>query len=225
MEAIWTFWKAYVVELRVIEVCTLLFIAQQVFAIRAQTALDHERSRRLRALDDLRWFVDRLKPEHHRIAKVLDELPHDAIIAIRQNNSFKMSEAQKADVERILASRLQEKGFELKSENGFVSLSSSNVTTLRSITMDYLNLIEVVLAPLSSGVSHEGILKSQMRGYFFHEDGRPKCKSVREAWGERSLPSSFMFFKDLQKEEMDSNSRSKLKRLTSLVKLFEKDRI
>lgn len=197
---------SFLVDYRPIESLTMLFIAAQVFLIRKQTSKDHERSRRVRALDDIKWFVGQIRPEHHRISKILDELPADSIDALRSTDpqrwiNFKVPVRFKEDMERILSSRISPDKLEIHVKDGFLELSQSQVTALRSVTMGYLNIIETVLAPIYAGVSDRDIIKNQMKGYFFHfETGKPKCALVRQAWGKGDLPASLEFAEELQNE-------------------------
>jgi hypothetical protein len=195
-------WLDWVLDNDILQLLAVLFLAYQLVLLRRQNADDHERSRRLQSLETLKWFVENLKSEHHRIGRVLDSLNENEIQNLYRSEQVKFDKEWKEDLTRILSSRLPMSEIKITDcEDGKCLVNTNGVASLRFITISYLNLFEVALVPLYSGVADEDIIRNQMASFFLNADGTFRMIKARNAWGEAQLPNTFQFIEELRREK------------------------
>lgn len=160
--------------------------------------LDHERSRRERTLDIIKYYQEGTKPEHNKIIHFLDRLTENDLLDLRDGKPLEVSGSQKEIACSILLAKFPDVyerycGCDGKNTSAPTSLSHAEVMHLRFFMLDIINHYETCLVPWQLGIVDNETIETQFATLVDMKDGKYKLEAVRKVFGVEKFPATEAF--------------------------------
>lgn len=165
----------------------------------SKTALeaDHERGRRLYAIQVVRQWTDSLDMAQPTARNLVESLSREQCVSLRNREAFKVSESMRKRLEHVLKGVISSPT-ELNSNNGDIALDQKHVAHIYFLVVSHLNSLEVALMPWMYGVADREIIESQLRYLVRPDAGQYVLQTLREVLGENSFPAIKKFSEHLR---------------------------
>jgi len=172
-------------------------IAQQISDARQAISNDHERSRRERTAEILRYYQVATKPEHNKMVKLLDLMPEDQLVCLRDAKVISLSGELKELACSALRSSFPSIYDDYCIEKGAVTFTHGQSLQLRFIMLDVINHYEVCLVPWKLGIVDQEEIANQFRSLVDLRDGKFKLEAARRVIGAEKFPATEAFKAEL----------------------------
>jgi hypothetical protein len=172
-------------------------IAQQISDTREAIANDHKRSRRERTVEILKYYQEATKPEHNKMVKLLDLMPEDQLVRLRDAMVISLSGELKELACSALRTSFPSIYDDYCNENGPTTFTHGQSLQLRFIMLDVVNHYEVCLVPWKLGIVDKDEIESQFRALVDQRDGRFKLDKARRIIGSDKFPATEAFKAEL----------------------------
>ncbi len=158
---------------------------------------DHERSRRVATADLLKYYQSGTKTEHNKIVQLLDRLPADQLLNLRDARPISLT----GDLKEIACAILNDKfpdayqrhGCDNESKEQPATLSHAEIMHIRFMMIDILNHYETCLLPWKLGIVDQAEIEIQFKTLVDLRDGKYKLAAARETFGENKFPATVAF--------------------------------
>src|SRR5215203_281045 len=145
-----------------VQAMAVVFVIWQVVLLRRQIDTDHERSRRVRAIDDLNTWISLLDKAQPAARRLVDSFSSQQCACLIQKQPFHIASEHVKTLEYALVDVAKDGDFK-KTEDG-VLLSEKHLGHLLYLCISHLNALEVVLQGWLHGISDKKIIEGQF-GY------------------------------------------------------------
>lgn len=168
-------------------------IAQQIEDASDAIAKDHERTRRERTVETLKYYQEATKPEHNKMVKLLDLMPEDQLVCLRDAKTISLNGELKELACSALRTSFPSIYDDYCKNEGAVTFTHGQSLQLRFIMLDVLNHYEVCLVPWRLGIVDKDEIEHQFRALVDPRDGRFKLEAARRVIGSEKFPATEAF--------------------------------
>jgi hypothetical protein len=169
----------------------------QIALARRQMKADHERSRREKTVELLLEWTKSLKENTSLARRIVESLGEEQARNLFNEEETRVSSKYRRPLEKILD--VKEK--EIKEDKSYIVLSGEQVSKLRWIVMNYLNLLESTLVAWQYSIVDREIIEHQFSYLFAPEQGHAALKNFRiAAGGENAFPAIEIFSSHIEEK-------------------------
>ncbi|MBR7800551.1 hypothetical protein [Undibacterium fentianense] len=136
-----------------------LVALKQVSLLRTQIKTDHERSRRHRAVEDLRDWNNHLTENITSTRRLVETFSDEQLEALKENKGIKLSKQYRAIADVALGIAPEDV---LLEDGDFYLLSPEHAIRLRNHCIRHLNAFEITLAAWRHGIADNHIIEEQL---------------------------------------------------------------
>lgn len=173
----------------------VFFVMLQAILVKKQLKADHERSRRENSVNLLLEWTKNLDQLSPLARKIIESLSEEQTRNLYNLRATKISSEMKISLMQIFPNESDSSGVEkFSDEGGFITLNEGDVSKLRSLGMNYLNVLEAILVAWQYSVIDRQIIEHQFAFLFAPEQGHYALEKLRTAaGGEKSYPAIAIF--------------------------------
>lgn len=168
-------------------------IAEQISDARIAIQNDHERSRRAATVEVLRYFQEFTTPEHNKMVKLLDLMPEDQLVCLRDAKTVSLE----GELKELACSALRPKFPDIYDihcqDEKRTTFTHGQSLQLRYIMINVVNHIEVCLVPWRLGIVDTEEFENQFKALVDKRDGKYKLARVRAVIGIDKFPATEAF--------------------------------
>ncbi|WP_316674874.1 hypothetical protein [uncultured Tolumonas sp.] len=150
---------------------SLVFIILQVYLQKKQTAQDHERSRREKAVDLLQCWFKELDQKSSLARKFAETLSEEVLRSVVNNEEFYVDDnnSNKETISAIFELEIDK--VNEKIENGHILIERKYSLQLRWQLITYLNMLESIVSAYVYNVADRELIESEFKYLFAHNNG------------------------------------------------------
>ena len=181
------------------------FAFWRIYVMRHTFFSDHDRSRRLSALDMIKFWTKSLTQKSSLARKLVESFSDDQCQALSNQISFNI-DANKRDllIEYFGKENIVE-------SNNLIKLNEGQSSILRWEIISYLNQLETVLIAWKHNIADKEILEEEFNYLYKPEKGHTLIEKFRIATGIDSYPGIKEFVDSLKKESEKKTKKGKKK--------------
>ena len=162
----------------IVQSVAVVFVIWQVVLLRRQLAADHERSRRLQAIEDVKGWASRLGREAPVARKVVESFSAEQCNLLVAREPFYIAGRHRKALEIALGLDIQvEKSGESDKR---ILLSEEHLAQLLFLCIGHLNSLETALLGWQQGVSDSVVIEQQFRYVVSFDKGHFILEKLRE---------------------------------------------
>jgi hypothetical protein len=194
-------------------------IAAQIEDAKDAINKDHDRTRRERTVEILKYYQEGTKPEHNKVIELLDLMAVDQLKNLREGKPITLSGELKEIACSVLSGKFPEIYFQYCGDKGEKKneshvLSHAETLHLRFIMLDILNHYETCLVPWHLGIVDQETIEAQFFPLVDKRDGKFKLHAAREAFGTEKFPATEAFREKLFSSNNVTQPKSPITRPT-----------
>ncbi|MEQ1714219.1 MAG: hypothetical protein ABL908_22855 [Hyphomicrobium sp.] len=182
--------------LSVLSIIASLLSARYIFR---QTTADHERSRRMFAINMLQHWVNSIQKETAAVNKFVERLSPSQCAALAQAEAFQVGANEKPRLVALLKNEFPGIDSELKDVDGLIKLEAGHVQQIRSTAMRYLNNLETVMTAWVYSIADKEIIVRQFQYLVDEREGMNAMLTFRQKVGSEHWPSIGKFAKHIER--------------------------
>lgn len=190
-------------------------VATQVEQAREALQADHDRTRRERTVEAMKYYQHGTKPQHNKIVELLDLVPDDQLKNLREGKRVTLEGNLKEIACSILSERfpsvyeaaVSDDSAKVKERHEFTHDESMY---LRFIMLDILNHYETCIVPWQIGIVDRDTFEQQFFTLVDRRDGHFKLQRARNAFGAEKFPATEAFKRKLFPENPSSELKEPL---------------
>ncbi len=174
---------------------------------RKEIKADHERSRRLLAMEMCSRWSSSSSPETSSVIRMIERLNESQCAAIANQSPVNIEEEHKHFLLNIFLLRFPEFEEKMESlkENKFYKIEGHYVIYLRHIAIRYLNMLKSVLMTWTAGIADQKMIKSEFSFLLDERQGRTAVEKLRVKIGNEGFPAISKFMSALREKSENSD--------------------
>jgi hypothetical protein len=190
-----------IVSVLVLVLGFVIAIGSLIYA-RKQIKADHERSRRLLAMEMCSRWSSSSSPETSSVIRMIERLTEAQCAAIANQSSVLIEEEHKHFLLNIFLLRFPEFGenIETLKEGNAYRIEGQHVLYLRHIAVRYLNMLESVLMTWTGGIADQRMIESEFSFLLDEKQGRTAVEKLRMKIGNETFPAINKFMEALRQK-------------------------
>jgi len=161
-----------------IQAVAVIFAFWQVLLLRKQIKTDHERSRRIRAIDDLSVWNKSLDKAQPSARRLVDSFSPTQCANLVEKKPFYVASNNLKALEYALAGVIQDG--ELKKTEDGILLNEKHISHLLFLCISHLNSLEIALQGWWYGVADKKIIFEQLKYVVSFKNGSYILENLRQ---------------------------------------------
>ena len=172
----------------------------QVKLLRQQIQADHERTRRQNALDLLLEWTKHLKEQSPNAIALAETLDDRQSVKLYNRKPFELDKEHEGLLTAALKAHFP--NLQLTTNNNCIQLKEEEAIIIRMQIINYLNMLESILAFWRHNMADRKILEEQFQTIFDEKNARFCIHRFRQAaGGQETFPAIFEFMRYIQKKK------------------------
>ena len=178
----------------------------RIYVMRHTFFSDHDRSRRLSALNMMQFWTGTLNQKSSIARKIVESFTNDQCQALNNQKSFNIDSNKKDLLNEYFGKE------SITEKENVITLNEGQSSILRWEIISYLNQLETVLIAWRHNIADKDIIEEEFNYLYNPEKGHTLIENFRTATGIDSYPGIKEFIGELKtKSENNTKGKSKIK--------------